>query len=816
MGASALLITFAICVSLCSIADEADAATQIGVGYGYGSPSGCYTLALQYYDDDTLAVQAAYTGSSESSSEIGKSVFMQVCQSDGTLINESSLIRFDESFIEAYAAGYVLTTGDYLVKIYTSEHTLIVYSKLAIGVCELTIEEPSEGSITPSPGIYEVPIGTVLSTDGNALTVTFGGSTLHTFTAEPPEGKVLDGWYSGDSKISSLTIVDNTEVEVKWYFLATYTLTYDANGGSGEPDAQTYSGPEAVHEFQISNSVPTRSGYTFKGWSDTASGPAVYLPGGSITLQASSPTKTIYAVWEANPGPGPEPSYYNYTLSFDANRGEGAPETITKKSSSSSYTFTIPSKVPSRSGYEFLGWGDTGASPVYQPGSKITLTSSFPSKTLFAVWKETAIPDVKDFSMDVDVISIPEGSSVTIPYTVDPPEAAPGIVWTSSDETVATVEDGVVIAVGTGDAVITAYDSHGNRLGSVSIHVASSSEKEMIETIYTSDGGSVILVYDLDDEGEMIPSNPITVIPGTSHTVTEDQLDVVLPFIDDLLQAGRNPHVVIPSDSPVTVPSELLAAIVDGHGSLTIIEGDVTLYFPWEVLDAIGYGEDLEFVIIPIEVEESESIDIDISGLDNVKVYDIYILKNGVRVTMTFPVAVTITIDYPMKEGWTPDRLSVWYLDVEPGVPVEFEYVKGEGVVFGVMHFSHYAVSYDEGKTPADDCCVWCWILILAIIVLILFLLWFFLARRFTVTLDLGDGKIDRMPDGWEADSDSVLVRRFRYNSKLEIPDISLGDGHAIQRWTPEPEERVKGSVTYAAVIGEREGLAPAEETHGE
>jgi len=778
---------------------------MIGIGYDSESPSGDYTLTLQYYDDDIISLQTSYSGEPEQS-EMHRSVFIQLYTDEDSLIGQSSVISLDESLSYLDIAGTTLSDGIYLVKVLNTSMELIVQSKLAVGIVSFTVDEPSEGSISPGTGIFYIPSGSVLTADDDILYVTFDDTVLYTFTAEPPEGKVLDGWYSEGSKISSKTIIVDTEVEVRWSSSSvTYTLAYDANGGTGEPDTQTYTGTESSHMFTISGSKPVRSGYIFKGWSDTATGAVAHLPGGSITLQASSPSKTIYAVWETNPGPGPEPSYYTYTLKFDANGGEGVPDTITKTSSSSSYTFTIPSGIPTRAGYDFQGWGDTGSLPVYQPGSKITLTSSFPSKTLFAVWKETAIPDVKDFSMDVDVISIPEGSSVTIPYTVDPPEAAPGIVWTSSDETVAIVEDGIVTAVGTGNAVITAYDSHGNKLGSVSIHVASSSEKEVIETIYTSDGGSVILVYDLDDAGEMIPSNPVTIVPGTSHMVTEDQLDVVLPFIDALLQTGRDPHVVIPTDSPVSVPSELLAAIVDGNGSLTIIEGDVTLYFPWEVLDAIGCDDDLEFVILPVEVKESESTDIDVSGLDNVKVYDIYILKNGVKVAMTFPTAVTVTIDYQMKEGWTPDRLSVWYLDVEPRVSVQFEYVEGEGVVFGVMHFSHYAVSYDEGKTPADDCCVWCWILIIAVIVLILFLIWFFLWKRFKLTLTNEGGRIVSVPEGWKRESDSSISIRMRRKQEIVIPEIEAespegSHGMRIIGWNPSPPEKITHSMELRAV----------------
>jgi uncharacterized repeat protein (TIGR02543 family) len=796
--AAVLLLMGLLIASACSAIPGADAeASVIGVSSEYYSPTGNYTMQVWYYSDNTTKFVFDYSGE-ESSSEIGHAVRMTV--SEGSTVKGTLYpVSMDEVMWVDSLPASLLATGKYTIAVYNPSDGLIVRCTLIVGsLSTITINNPDEGSISPPGGEYVVPTGSVLSRVGDNLVIKYGDSVLYTFvpTAPSEEMQLSAWWVNGTELTSDWPITSDLTISLTWETVSV-TITFNANGGSGSMGP--YSVPRNSSYTLPSNSFTPPSGKRFSYWDIDGTR---YNVGSTVVVDSDL---TVKAMWYTPSPPGPEPSYYNYTLRFDANGGEGAPDTIMETSSSLSYTFTIPSKVPTRSGYEFQGWGDTGTTPVYQPGSKITLTSYLPTKTLFAVWKETAIPDVKDFSMDVDVISMPEGSSVKMPYTVDPPEAAPGIVWTSSDETVVIVEDGIVTTVGTGDAVITAYDSHGNKLGSISIHVAPSTEKKVEETTYTSDGGAVILVYDLDDAGEMIPSNPVTIVPGTSHMVTEDQLDIVLPFIDALQQAGRNPHVIIPTDSPVTVPSELLAAIVNGHGSLTIIEGDVTLYFPWEVLEAIGYGEDLEFVIIPIEVEESESVDIDVSGLDNVKVYDIYVLKNGVKVAITFPTAVTVTIDYPMKEGWTPDRLSVWYLDVDPRQTVEFEYVKGEGVVFGVMHFSHYAVSYDEGKTPADDCCVWCWILILAAVILIIFLIWFFLWKRFKLTLTNERGTIVSVPEGWKRESDSSISIRMRRKQEIVIPEIEAespegSHGMRIIGWNPSPPEKITRSTELRAV----------------
>ena len=76
----------------------------------------------------------------------------------------------------------------------------------------------------------------------------------------------------------------------------TFTLNYDANGGTGEPASQTVKSSTGSATFTISTTVPTKQGYDFKGWSTSQNAAeADYQPGGRFT--ATSLTTTLYAVW---------------------------------------------------------------------------------------------------------------------------------------------------------------------------------------------------------------------------------------------------------------------------------------------------------------------------------------------------------------------------------------------------------------------------------------------------------------------------------------------------------------------------------------
>ena len=89
--------------------------------------------------------------------------------------------------------------------------------------------------------------------------------------------------------------------------LLTFTLNYDANGGTGAPASQTYKATseyEKSHTFTISSQAPTRDGYTFLGWNTNRSATtANYQPNGSIVVTG---TTTLYAVWEENTPPKPD------------------------------------------------------------------------------------------------------------------------------------------------------------------------------------------------------------------------------------------------------------------------------------------------------------------------------------------------------------------------------------------------------------------------------------------------------------------------------------------------------------------------------
>ena len=84
----------------------------------------------------------------------------------------------------------------------------------------------------------------------------------------------------------------------------TYTLHYDANGGSGAPPSQSVTSSEFHVWVPISDKIPTRDGYTFMGWANTRTGKPIYGGNGGYTeclvVHGSDMSTTIYAIWEVH------------------------------------------------------------------------------------------------------------------------------------------------------------------------------------------------------------------------------------------------------------------------------------------------------------------------------------------------------------------------------------------------------------------------------------------------------------------------------------------------------------------------------------
>ncbi len=179
--------------------------------------------------------------------------------------------------------------------------------------------------------------------------------------------------------------------------LASYTVSYNANGGTGAPSSQTkYYGKTLT----LRTGAPTRTGYNFVNWKSTQGSTAYYFnPGDTTTYNGN---QTMYAQWQKK----------TYTIKYNANGGTGAPSSQTKtygtnltlsstKPTRASKSTTDEEGVVTTTSYTFLGWSTNpdAKSATWVAGGTYTSNSG---ATLYAVWRESTSSVDTEFIVSYD------------------------------------------------------------------------------------------------------------------------------------------------------------------------------------------------------------------------------------------------------------------------------------------------------------------------------------------------------------------------------------------------------------------------------
>ena len=264
-----------------------------------------------------------------------------------------------------------------------------------------TISHTTAGKVTVTVKLTRPDGGTSYNYDASKnFYITIAGSTYY-HTIEKVSG--TSGTSFSSSKTVSLSDAGTASVSVKvggslsgttfkitgnnskTYSItdgakATYTIKYNANGGSGAPSSQTKTYGTAL---TLSSTKPTRASetdgdgntisYTFKGWATSASATsAAYSAGGKYTANKSA---TLYAVWAASSVTS------QYIVAYDTDGGTA----ISPQFKPSGSAINITTVTPEKYGYKFSGWNTAsdGSGNPYTAGQSYSKNEDL---TLFAIW----------------------------------------------------------------------------------------------------------------------------------------------------------------------------------------------------------------------------------------------------------------------------------------------------------------------------------------------------------------------------------------------------------------------------------------------
>ncbi len=197
-------------------------------------------------------------------------------------------------------------------------------------------------------GVYDD--GTPKNPNPSSYTTNSGTITLVNPTKD---GYKFDGWLyeCGNPNIrieensfnKSVTIDTSAGGTIrfmaKWVLMPAYRITYNLNGGTASGNPTTYTVEDA---FTLNN--PTRTGYTFEGWSGTGLNGTHNT---SVSVSKNTGNRVYTANWIAE----------TFTITYDYNGGSIDGDNPINYSVLTP-TFTLIN--PEKAGYTFIGWSGTG------------------------------------------------------------------------------------------------------------------------------------------------------------------------------------------------------------------------------------------------------------------------------------------------------------------------------------------------------------------------------------------------------------------------------------------------------------------------
>ena len=221
------------------------------------------------------------------------------------------------------------------------------------------------------------------------------GSSIPTFTVTHDNDGNASFKLGIIGRIRSGYSPDNIRSDYEWPTGVTVEVTesrslyvsYNANGGSGAPGKTYFYG--TTESITLSATVPTRTGYTFKGWATSSSATtATYSAGQNIGTRTSN--LTLYAVWQIN----------TYTVSYK--KGSYGTGTDTSATKTYNVALTLKGAIFTRTGYTQDGWSinSNGSTKDYNLSASYTANSAI---TLYPHW-----------SLNTYKLTISQGSGSTI------------------------------------------------------------------------------------------------------------------------------------------------------------------------------------------------------------------------------------------------------------------------------------------------------------------------------------------------------------------------------------------------------------------
>ena len=300
---------------------------------------------------------------------------------EGAALSEEWPTREGYEFVgwntDPFGGGTAYQPGDLIFV--TSDIALYAQWEAVPPTIHLITYEPNGLSVEGLPGQQEVPEGETAALSAAIPTRT--GYRFLNWNSQPDgSGAAYQPGQTVGPLYGDLTLYAQWEAIPPTLHL----LTYEPNDAGG-PSAENIPEPEEVEEgntADLSTVVPTRTGYQFLGWNTAPDGTgAAYQPGQTVGPLYGD--LTLYAQWEAIP-----PTLHLLTYEPNDAGGPSAENIPEPEEVEEGNTADLSTVVPTRTGYQFLGWNTApdGTGAAYQPGQ--TVGPFYSDMTVYAQWRQ--------------------------------------------------------------------------------------------------------------------------------------------------------------------------------------------------------------------------------------------------------------------------------------------------------------------------------------------------------------------------------------------------------------------------------------------
>ena len=219
------------------------------------------------------------------------------------------------TFVQTTMAKYVLKK-DVVVNIKTASYYFTVQAEQTEYISKSGINIKLKAINYKENSYMNIDVGYKIEAENNNYNITIQDTGNGKLTGgSKQENEIVinaipkDGINLNELEIIKLTIttskpyVETKEMEIKIDTRTRYQVIYNMNADGTENNIEPQTKIEN-EDLELSNEIPTRVGYTFKGWASTKDATnAEYVMGANNKIQplyTNNEDVTLYAVWEAN------------------------------------------------------------------------------------------------------------------------------------------------------------------------------------------------------------------------------------------------------------------------------------------------------------------------------------------------------------------------------------------------------------------------------------------------------------------------------------------------------------------------------------